>query len=424
MEFHPDWHRRRVTEDADVVVVGGGIAGLLCTRELQRAGHDVLLLEADEAPGGRVRTDVVDGYRCDRGFQLLNPAYPAVRRHVDVAALDLRVFGRGIEVRTADGVSTVLDPRHHARSLPATLRSGYARPVELARLARWVAPALGSVPRLLAGTDRTLTASLDAGHVDGRLRREVLEPFLAGVLADDSGESSATFVRLLLRSFVRATPGIPALGMQALPDQLAALPGRPARTGVRVREVRATPHGAEVRAEALTARARAVVVATDPPAAAGLLGLSEPVMRGLQTWWFASDVAPTASSLLRVDGRRGPGPVVNTVVMTNAAPSYAPPGRHLVQATTLLPSGATEAEVRGHLADLYSAPTGEWDLVVRHDVPHALPLVPSPLRVRHPVDLGDGLFVAGDHRDTSSLQGALVSGARTSAAVRRRLAGA
>jgi len=416
-----------VIEDADVVVVGGGISGLLCARELRRAGLDVLLLEAEEATGGRVRTDVVDGFRCDRGFQLLNPAYPAVRRHVDVDALDLRRFGRGVEIVTDDGPATVVDPLRHPRDLAATLRSGYVRPAELARLARWLAPALGPVPRLLAGEDENLAASLDAGRVDGRLRRDVLEPFLTGVLADGSGDSSASFVRLLLRSFVRATPGVPALGMQALPDQLADRPGRPIRLGTRVREVRATTTGPEVVAEDLTVRARAAVVAADPSTAAGLLDLPRPTMRGLATWWFTCGRPPTGSTLLRVDGRGATaGPVVNSVVMTNAAPSYAPPGRHLVQATTLLPDGGGgggETEVRRHLGELYATPTDGWEVVVRHDVPEALPLVPPPLRVRRPVDLGDGLFVAGDHRDTSSLQGALVSGARTAAGVRRHLSG-
>ena len=358
MSSPPDWHRRRVIEDADVVVVGGGVSGLLCARELQRSGVDVVVLEAAEAPGGRVRTDVVDGFRCDRGFQLLNPAYPAVRRHVDVEALDLQVFGRGVEVLTGNGVATVVDPLRVPRGLPATLRSGYVRPVELARLGRWLAPALGPVPRLLAAPDRTLSASLDAGHVDGRLRREVLEPFLTGVLADADGVSSAAFVRLLLRSFVRATPGVPALGMQAFADQLADLPGRPILLGTRVREVRATAGGAEAVADDVTVRARAAVVAADPTAASELLGLPRPAMRGLRTWWFACERPPTGSRLLRVDGR-GPagGPVVNTVVMTNAAPGYAPPGRHLVQATTLLPTDAGEPDVRRHLAALYAAPT-------------------------------------------------------------------
>ena len=377
-----------------------------------------------------MRTDLVDGFRCDRGFQLLNPAYPAVRRHVDVAALDLHAFGRGVEVLTGDGLATVADPLRRPRSLPATLRSGYVRPAELARLARWAAPALGPVPALLSRPDRALAESLDAGRVDGRLRREVLEPFLTGVLADDTGASSATFVRLLLRSFLRATPGVPALGMQALPDQLAALPGRPVRPGTRVRAVRATDGG------------RGGQRGGPHRARPGGRGGHRPRCRRRPARPAPAHDARPAHLVVRLrraadrvraccgwTGDAGAGPVVNTVVMTNAAPSYAPPGRHLVQATTLLrggapeqPGDAAETEVRRHLADLYARPTGRWELVVRHDVPDALPLVAPPLRVRQPVDLGGGLFVAGDHRDTSSLQGALVSGARTAQAVRRRLA--
>ena len=76
-----------------------------------------------------------------------------------------------------------------------------------------------------------------------------------------------------------------------------------------------------------------------------------------------------------------------------------------------------------HLAQLYAVPTDRWTLVVRHDIEHAQPAQPPPLHRRAPVDLGGGLFVAGDHRDTASLQGALVSGARTAVAVARSLTG-
>ena len=404
--------------------MGAGLAGLLCTRSLQRRGIDTLLLEAESGPGGRVRTDVIDGFRCDRGFQLLNPAYPALARHVDVAALDLRTFGRGVDVVRDSGVSTLTDPLTRPSTIARSLRSGYANPIELARLARWLAPSLGPVPRLLAGSDESLADSWAGARITGRLRTEVLEPFLAGVLADDSGATSATFVRLLMRSFLRATPGIPALGMQSLPEQLAALPGRPLRTGVRVTSVRRTSFGHEVLSAEGVLRPRAVVVATDAAAATELLGLGVHRMHGLRTFWFTCPEPPTGSDLLRIDaGGSSAGPVLNTAVMTNVAPTYAPPGRHLVQATTLLPSAAEEHDVRRHLDRLYATSTREWELVVRHDIDRALPAVLPPLQIRQEVTVGDGVFVTGDHRDTSSLQGALASGARTALAVQRQLSG-
>ncbi len=402
--------------DADVVVVGAGLAGLACARTLERAGLEVVVLEAGDALGGRVRTDVVDGFRCDRGFQLLNPAYPPVRRLVDVDALGMRTFEAGVAVRRDDGLAVVADPRRAPRLLAATLRSGYLDPRELLALARWVAPALGPVRRLLERPDSTLADSLDAVGATGRLRREVLDRFLVGTLADDTGATSAAFVRLLLRSFLLGTPGVPARGMRALPDQLAAGLRRPVELGVRVIEVRP---GGGVRSTAGRRAGRVVVVATDAVASRELTGIGASAMKGLRTWWWSADTTPTPGRMLVVDAAGGP--VVNTAVMSVVAPSYAPPGKTLVEATTLLPSEAGEADVRRHLASLWGAPTSRWDLVVRHDVERALPVQPPPLRHRDDVVLGDGLYVAGDHVDTASIQGALVSGRRAARAVLRDL---
>lgn len=160
------------------------------------------------------------------------------------------------------------------------------------------------------------------------------------------------------------------------------------------------------------------------------MNLPAPEMRGLVTWWFEADEQPNPLPLLAIDGRRSdatpPGPVWNAAVVSNAVPSYAPAGRHLVQATTLLdrPDGlAPETDVRRHLAQIYGRPTDGWRVVSRYEIPHALPFSPPPLVARKPVDLGDGVFVCGDHRDTSSIQGALVSGNRTADAVHQRLHG-
>ena len=401
-----------------MVVVGAGIAGLLCAVTLAGRGYQVEVLEAADTIGGRIRTDVIDGYRCDRGFQLVNPAYPAARRYLDVAALQLGTFDAGVAVAGRRGLRYVGDPIRAPKYLPRTVASGYFRPVELLRLAGWAAPALGRVPALLRRPDMSLAQSLDRAGVTGRLRKEILTPFLTGVLAEDAGSTSATFGKLLIRSFLLGIPGVPANGMAAIPAQLAARLRTPVRLSTKVTALSAAAGGPRVETAGDSFRPRAVVVATDPAGAGRLAPITVPRMKGLTTYWFSTAESPLSANLLLVEGGgRTAGPVVNTAVMSHAAPSYAPNGRHLVQATTLHPDDAGEQQVRAQLSRMYGTSTRDWDLLVRHDIEQALPEQLPPLQHRRPVRLGDGLFVAGDHRDTASIQGALVSGRRAADAV-------
>lgn len=399
----------------DVVVIGAGLAGLQCARVLTQAGREVRVVEAADAIGGRVRTEVVDGFRCDVGFQLLNPAYPDAKTQLDLAALDLHAFGRGVAVRREHEVAVMgLD----GAGIMGALRSPYLDVRGLAAFARWVAPALGSVPRLLASGDARLADSFDAVGFRGPLREEVVEPFLAGVLLEPDGSTSTRFARLLVRSFSLGTPGVPAQGMSAIPHQLAAQLPAPVEVNTRVTSVTRSGDGWVVHTAEGELSARTVVVATDPISAGMLAPVPTPAMKGVVTWWFAAPAAPTTSTYLMVEGRRGAGPVVNTAVMSNVAPSYAPAGQHLVQASGLLDGeAASETEVRVQLASMYGCATDAWRLLATHVVRDALPVMPPPLDVRRQVRFGDGLYVCGDHRDTASIQGALVSGRRTAEAI-------
>lgn len=162
-----------------------------------------------------------------------------------------------------------------------------------------------------------------------------------------------------------------------------------------------------------------MVVAVGPDAVADLTGLPGPTTNGLQTWWFAAVEPPTTSALLTVDGR-GRGPVVNTVVMTHTVPSYAPAGRHLIAATCLLPRGgdpAEESEVRRHLSEIWGVDVRAWELIRRDDIVDALPAQPAPLGAARSPRYADRLYLAGDHRDTASIQGALASGERAARAI-------
>jgi phytoene dehydrogenase-like protein len=428
--------------DCDVVVVGAGLAGLRCARRLAEGGRSVVLVEAEDAVGGRQRTEEVDGFLLDRGFQVLNPAYPAVRRWVDLQALDLRTFGAGVLVRRAGGLVEVAHPLRHPSGAWATLRSGLIGPRAVLALARWAGPAVAAPRRVVRGPDRPRRDGLDRVGLRGPLRTEVLEPFLAGVLAEEGGETSDAFTRLLVRMFALGVPGVPARGIGALPAHLA---DRARRSGVEIRlgepvvGVGGTPSGRMGSGTPTTGSVelaggarvsgRAVVVAVGPEAVSSLVDQPTPRTKGLQTWWFAADEPPTRSTMLAVDGRRS-GPLLNTVVLTNTVPGLAPPGRHLVQVTCLLPGvhddggpssaggvAAREAEVRRQAGEVFDADTRRWELVRRHDIRHALPEQPAPLRTTSPARVADGVYVCGDHRDTASIQGALVSGNRVAEAV-------
>ncbi|WP_432493271.1 FAD-dependent oxidoreductase [Kineococcus gypseus] len=412
---------------ADVVVVGAGLAGLACARHLTAAGVEVVVVDSSDGVGGRVRSDLVDGFRVDRGFQLINPAYPELHNVLDVAALRLQPFDAGVAVHRDGRVSAVRDPRRHAAGVVEALRFPLGGVREKAAVARWLLRVTG--PGDLKERDSGWSDALDDAEVHGGLRWSVIEPFLAGVLGEVDGTTSRRYVDLVVRSLLRGTPGLPAAGVQAVPEAIAAQlrPGSVV-LGTEVRHLGLAPRSIVAETTAGGVNAQAVVVATDVGAAAHLLPkLQEPQVHPLTSYWYVTPSSPAPASrekLIHLDGERG-GPVVNTAVVSAVAPSYVPAGdrRGLVSALLLGrdASAGTDARVRAQLARVYGADTAGWELIAVHDVPHALPALTAPFDGPRPVDLGDGLFVAGDHRENPSQQGALVAGRRAADAVLTRL---
>ncbi len=401
---------------ADVVVVGAGLAGLNAARLLTAAGLEVAVLESSDGPGGRVRTDRVDGVLLDRGFQLFNPSYPDAPRAFDLDALQLCSFDAGVTVAHGDTRHVLADPRRLPREMLGALRLPLGSLREKVAFARWAAEVgYGPAARIKRRTDTSLVDGLGRRGLNGALTIGVVRPFLAGVLAEDQFATSMRLAELLVRSFVRGTPGVPATGMQALPDQLAAhLPEGALHLNTKVTAVRTgsveSTHG--------TWRAEAVIVAAGPLASADLIGVVPPAVNSLTTFYHLAPSSPGARALLHIDAEAR-GPLVNTAVMTDAAPSYAP-GRTLIASTVLGADGsvATEGRVRRHAGIVYGTDPSAWEHIATYPIRAALPSTPPGTPLRAPVDLGDGLFTAGDHRDTASIQGALVSGRRAAEAVR------
>ena len=299
------------------------------------------MLEAADAVGGRIRTDRVDGFLVDRGFQLLNPAYPAVRRWVDVGALHLQGFGAGVAAVTGSGTSVLGHPLRAPALLPRTAGTALGHPREVAAVLRWAAPLLRprrrSLSAVLAGR-----ADVDRGCRPGPGRRRRPAAPGGGPLPRRCAAGGRRQHRRPLRPAARldVRPGRARRcrppGMQALPEQLAAPLGDRVRLGHRVERVDGTPgrrRGPDLDGPAGGGRHRRA--ARPRPHRAS----TRPRPRAWSPRGGRRRTPRTPTCCTSTPGRNPRGPLVNAAVVSRAAPSYAPAGRHLVQGSALLGPG-------------------------------------------------------------------------------------
>ncbi|MFR0354748.1 NAD(P)/FAD-dependent oxidoreductase [Streptomyces sediminimaris] len=403
----------------DVLVIGAGVAGLACAHDLLAAGLDVRVAESCDQVGGRMRSDRVEGFVVDRGFQVFNTSYPQIRRRLTLRDLGLRPFTPGFLAHTSRGRLRLSDPTRRPGSLPDLLPGRIAGPRDLAALGILCArDMLAPVSLVKRSQDRTTrTALADAGFSDAFVER-FFRPFLSGVFLEDELETSGRFFHLVWRSMLRGTLCLPTAGIRAVPGALAA--ALPAGTVHLETAVTALTGEGAVTAAGTELPARAVVVATGPGPAAGLLpGLRPPAHRTVTTYYHVAPRSPLGEPTLLVDERRR---FANTCVLSDVVPQYAPAGSALV-ATSVLGAGGEDGEpaLRAAMAEAYGTDTAGWDLLTVRTVADALPAMPPPQPLSRTTRVARGRYVCGDHRATGSVQGALASGARAAREVLRDL---
>lgn len=444
------------TYQADVVVVGAGVAGLSAARRLTSAGVTTVVLEAAHEVGGRMATEKVDGFRLDRIGRLLSTAHPELRLTPGLEGLALLPFDPGVLLhsdgrhhragvqpgaRGARGARSARGALHAVRALASVPRPGsgprspvavpgrqvsvprsrsgapLGTAVDQARLGAALTRLAGTPPeRLLARPELPAAEALVARGLPARTVDGFLRPLLAALLCDPDLTTSSRCADLALHAFASGRLCLPEGGAEVLPQQLArALPPGTVHTGVRVTAVSTT---SVTTAEHGEFQCGAVLVATGARAAAELLpGLRVPDFHPVTVVHHTTDEAPATGASLVLDADRG-GPVSHTAVVSRVDPSRAPAGRTLVTSTVLgAPGPGVDTAVRMHLARLYGVPTARWEtLAVRH-TGDAVPAMRPPLDLRRPVRLLAGLYVCGDHRDGGTVPGALRSAERAVSAL-------
>lgn len=404
---------------SEVVIVGGGLAGLTCARRLQARGRACRVLEATDAVGGRVRTDRAGGFQFDRGFQVLLTAYPAARRWLDYDALALRRFTPGARVWCDGAWHTLSDPNRDPAGLFATLQAPVGSLGDKMKIATLRAEARrGTLDELFTRPETTALEALRAHGFSDVMIERFLRPWLGGIFLDDTLSASSRMLMFVMRMFAEGDAAVPDAGMQAIPEQLAAglAPGT-----VRVNApVAAIGDGTVTLQSGERMTAEAVVVATDGAAAAQLLpAIQPPSWRPVTCLYFAAPVSPIAAPMLALNGS-GTGLVNNVAVMSDVAPGYAPAQQSLVSVSVLQPTDADDAtqaaQVQAELEGWFGPGVRAWRWLRTYRVDRALP-VRWPLERPAPVAVRPGVWAAGDFLTTPSIQGAMESGENVADAI-------
>ena len=420
-----------------IVIAGGGLAGLACAAVLIRQNQSVLLFEASDRVGGRVRTDIVDGYRIDRGFQVLSEAYPALDEVIALAEIGPQRFDAGAIIWDGQARHRLESPLQDPKRLPGLIRSQafpLADKLRLAKLAAgcrmadWNNAAAASITR---EGSRSARAVFEERGFSQTFMTRFAQPFWGGISLDPTLSLSAGPMLFTLKMFAEGAAVLPAEGMQALPEAIALRhPNQLTRLGTPVeRIVIDGGHATGVVAGGEMIAASAVVVATDAPAAQALTGIASIPTEGIgcTTVYLAGSKEPGIGKTLLLNGS-GFGGVNHVAPLSTVAPSYAPQGKHLIAAVLLdtpdlrdrSPDSLNQL-ARADAARMLGQGIEDWEIVSTVRVPFAQFRQPPGFVAHLPRNRTEtiGLYLAGEYTVDSSINGAIQSGVNAANAILR-----
>jgi len=420
--------------DTEVVIVGAGVAGLACALELQKSGVPFALLEKQDGVGGRVRTDIVDGFVLDRGFQIFLTAYPTAQEILDYDALRLNKFYAGADVRWNGNFHRVADPLRHPIDGLLTLSPehpiGSVQDKILVGVFRFQA-FLKSLDVIFSSEETSIAERLVSLGFSESMIDRFFRPFLGGIFFDRQLGTTSRLFEFVMKMLATGSNTLPERGIGAVSDQLAErLPPKCIHLNSPVSEIKVSKdeNRVEVVSATTTVRGKCVVVATEGPVASELLQGKieetegkEPV--GTVCLYFWTDEAPPSQEPMLYLNGESSGIVNNCCFPSTVCSAYAPRGKTLVSVSLIInffedgnaadDDEALASKVKEELCEWFGESfVSTWTFLKAYRIPYAQPNQQPPTNFAREVKLDGNVFVCGDHRDGATLEGALKSGRR------------
>ena len=400
---------------AQAIIIGGGLAGLTAARTLQEKGIEFTLLEATDRVGGRVKTDIEDGFRFDRGFQVLLTAYPEAKRWLDYKKLDLRTFTPGAMLLLPSGKTECIgDPLRDPSSLFSTVFSS--------------AGSLGDKFKILSLKNRLASLSIEEiFNQEEKTTMEVLkgdygfsqkmidlffQPFFAGIFLEKELTTSRRMFDFVFKMFGKGHGAIPNLGMEEISKQLAA----PIKNAIKINAEVERIEGQKVHLKnGDSLSAPNIIVATE---ATGMIQALTSVKKEFQSTThlhFAAEEAPINKPIIALNTSKNRF-TNNVCVINNVAPAYSPKGKNLISISVVGKMNLGQKELvsaaRKELSMWFGNAVEKWELLKCHEVKYALPNQQTVTNFKGdaPFKIRDGLYLAGDWKFNGSINAAMQSG--------------
>ena len=401
--------------DADVIIIGAGLAGLSCARILQKHRINYLLLDGAEKVGGRIRTDVVEGFQLDRGFQVLQTAYPDAKEILSYPDLKLKSFFPGAMIRYQDKFHRLADPFRDLYTAAKGLFSpiGTLKDKLLVGMLR-TQVAFGTLEKLLQKPEVTTLQRLKSFGFSDVIIDRFFKPLYSGIFLENELSTSSRAFDYNFRMMALGDICLPSEGMEAIPRQLLTMLD-PAKIKLNSK-VASLSENKVLLASGETLSAPKIVLAVDQPQACKLLEVTvAPKMKTVTTLYFSASKAPTTAPILFLNAQSS-GPVMNMCVPTNVCKSYAPEGKELISCSVLKHDFASEEmlvqKVLEQMKQWFGNEVDAWKHVRTYKIINALPNQKPPLAdvSSKPMQVRKGLYQCGDYGGIASIQTALQSG--------------
>jgi phytoene dehydrogenase-like protein len=321
---------------AEVIIVGGGVAGISCARSLLKRGIDFLLVERSDSLGGRVRSDLVDGFVLDRGFQVFNSSYFETLSLLADLSPEFYSFHSGSLVKTENGFYPLCDPLREPRCAFKTLFSPIGTLRDKLRMLLLRADSLGSN----SFYTKSILEELDARGFSQSIINQFFRPFLGGIFLEPELLTSSLAFKEVFSNFSRGLAQLPKGGMGEISSRLALpLPKERILLGRNV--VKISPRHVQLE-DGESLYGKEIVLALDVDSLKTLFPeLELPRTRTVFCFYFESNPLPEINRFLALNGS-GKGRINNIAPVASVSPSYAPEGKELLSVSVITSPSITD----------------------------------------------------------------------------------